>query len=481
MRGALGQAAEPFPASVVLPARGAAAGQYPHKYLPTGWPKARQGRRGASRHVLPLSLLFPVLVVLMISMTLQHDDNRGNVDWQAGFRIVGYGLAALSSLFALGTRRLRYSPALLLWTLVPIGIGLSALYAPDRLFSLTAGLAHLALLLFAWQLVNRHGQLSVAMAIVLIGLIIGILSIVTFYAYPDLGRSTVDTLSADPGGRMRGVTAQPNSLGSISALTVLLAVMHFRAFAPRQRVLAAVVIAIATFCLAASDSRTSIMAVALCLLFWAVCRANAALNLFAIVGMALLGSVLVALSPNIAVYLTRDGAGPDELASLNGRSRIWEVALENIRAHPLFGQGYGASNTILPVDDRLFSAALNSHNVYLELLFSGGAVLFALYVTAILVSVVRSVAGRRVEALIALLFFLVVGAAEATPYAGLPLFSAFVFYVSVALCLVRPARRQQRTASPIPNTLSGQRLTAGHSRGFPPVTNHSRAIPGHSR
>ena len=53
----------------------------------------------------------------------------------------------------------------------------------------------------------------------------------------------------------------------------------------------------------------------------------------------------------------------------------------------------------------------------------------------------------RVEALITLLFFLVVGAAEATPFGGLPLFPAFVFYIAVSLCLVRSTSRFQASTT----------------------------------
>src|SRR5206468_1945543 len=110
--------------------------------------------------------------------------------------------------------------------------------------------------------------------------------------------------------------------------------------------------------------------------------------------------------------------------------------------NPWIGQGYGASRSILPLDDRLFAAAVNAHNVYLELLFSGGVVLFGLYLIGMAACVLRSALQRRTEVLVMVVFFLIVGAGEATPYAGLPLFPAAVFYIAVALCLARAAPRQ---------------------------------------
>ena len=428
---------------------GGGAETYPNKYLGSRWTREPLGIRVGAYQAPTISwpLLFPILILLTLTITLRHEDTGGAFDWQLGMRLAAYSLAALSVLLALGTRKMRIDWLIFAWALVPICITFTALYALEPLLSLTAGLAHLVLLLFAWRLVNLHGQPSVALALVLTGAIICLLSVIAFYAFPDIGRSTPDLLSGDIGDRMRGVTAQPNSLGTVSAVTILLAIMHFRAFSLLQRVLAIGAIGLGALCLVYSESRTSIAALLMCVVLWRLCRANTAFNLFAIVALALLAAVLVAFIPDIAVHFARNGGGSDELASLNGRSRIWDVAIENIRAHPILGQGYGSSGLILPNDERLFSAALNSHNVYLELLFSGGLVLFALYFFSLAISIVRSVTRRRIEALIALLFFLIVGAAEATPYGGLPLFPAFVFYIAVSLCLARSPRELQ--AAPV--------------------------------
>jgi O-antigen ligase len=410
------------------------------------------GVRGSANRsaTFSLSLLFPVLILLMLSITLRSEDIADGFDWQLGVRVMGYSLAALSVLFALGMRKMPIDRLIFLWALVPISIMSTSLFAPDAMFSLTAGLAHLVLLLFAWRVVARNDQTAVVFALVISGLVIGAMSIVAYYAFPEIGRSMVEAYTADPGGRMRGVTAQPNTLGTISAFTVLLAVMFFQVFAPRQRVLAAAAIVISAFCLVYSDSRTSIATLAVCLLLWSLRRANIALNLFMVVAIALAASLVMTFVPDISSYLARGESGPTDLSSLNGRSRIWDVAWESIYAHPLFGQGYGASRLILPMDDRLFGAAVNTHSLYLELLFSGGVVLFALFVIAVAAAIIRSAMQGRTEVLIALLFFLIRGAAEAAPFAGLPLFPAFIFYAAVSMCIFRsngrrgPAYARQR-------------------------------------
>jgi exopolysaccharide production protein ExoQ len=413
-------------------------------------------RRGARRTpVVSLSLLYSVLLLLLISVTLRQDDIGEVFGWQVAVRFLGYSLAALSVVFALGRRRLKLNGPIGLAVLIPALIAVSALYAPEPTFAFAAGFAHLSLLLFAWRLVNRQGAQNAMLAIVIAGTIVCALSIFVFYAFPEIGQSALDSLDGDPGGRMRGVTTQPNLLGEIAAITVLMAVMLFRTLTVSARFFAGAAIFVAAFCVIYSDSRTSIVALLLCLGLWWLYRANAALNLLTIVGAGLLAAVVNPFTPDLAAYLTRAGARSDDLASLNGRSYIWQVAWEHINAHPLIGHGYGASRTILPTDDRLFAAAVNTHNLYLELLFSGGIVLLGLFVAVVAIALMRSVARKRGEALIAMLFFLMVGGAEASPFSRLPLFAAFAFYTALSMCLA-PSMLNRRPSTSLPRTPSNR-------------------------
>jgi len=422
---------------------------YPNKYLKPGLAPRRVGAAPREKRYAAFStaLLFPIFILLALSFTFRGEEYAVGFDWQLAMRVGGYCLAGISVLLAVGMRKFPIDRLVLAWALIPIFIIGSAVYALVRPLALTSGLAHLVLLLFAWRLVTELGRTPVALAIVISGLIIGVLSIVAYYVFPDIGRSTVEAYMSDPGGRMRGVTPQPNTLGALSAFTILLAVMFFQRFTARQRVLTAAAIAISAFCLVYSDSRTSIAALALCLLFWSLRQTNVALNLFTIVILALAACLVITFVPDVTTFLTRSDSVTNDLSSLNGRSWIWDVAWESIRAHRILGQGYGASRLILPMDDRLFGAAVNTHNLYLELLFSGGLVLFGIFACVAAATIFSAAKRGRTEALIALLFFLIRGGAEAAPFAGLPLFAAFAFYIAVALCLARsPSEAQMSPA-----------------------------------
>ena len=390
---------------------------------------------------MPLGLWLPIALMVLLAITVTRESGSEGSAAQTAIRLVAYGGAALAVLSALVRARLRLTVPMLAWTVISLFISLSAIYSLEPAFSFAAGLAHLILLWFAWRLVDRYGRVRSAFAVVVAGAVLGASSIVAYYYDPNLIAS-----SALPGEalneRMRGLTSQANVLGSISALTILIGTMHFQALTVRQRVFVAFAAILAAFCLIYSDSRTSMAGLALCVTMWWLCRVNPALNLLTLLCIALAAVTIYMFVPDFSAFLMRGDDGTTELASLNGRSRIWAVAWDYIHAHPIIGSGYGASRLLLPIDDRLFDAAVNSHNLYMELLFSGGAVLLGLFILATSICIVRCITHRRVEALIILLFFLVRGVAEAAPFGGLPLFASLVFYIAVAMSLsAEPARR----------------------------------------
>ena len=403
----------------------------------TTHPVGPLGGRGLARSPVGISasLLLAITILLLISITFRQDESAEDLDLQVAVRAVGYSLAALVALFALFRGKMRISIPIGIWLLVPLVIIGTALYAPSPAYAVTGGLAHLAVLLFAWHFVNSQGAARAMLLLILTGTIIGIASIFAYFAFPDLGRSIATAIEADPGGRMKGVTGQANALGMICALTVLLAVTSYSDLGHRRILVAAVAIVVGAVCLISSDSRTAMAALASCLLLWTLWKRNPAINLFVIVAIALVGCAILTFVPDVAPYLTRTGSRADDLATLNGRREIWDVVSEGIRAHPFLGEGYGASRVFLPQDDRLFLAAVNAHNVFLELLYSGGLLLLLLYATGVGWSLIRNLRRMQVAPLIALIFFLVIGTTTSTPYAGLPLFPAIAFYVVVACSL----------------------------------------------
>jgi O-antigen ligase len=294
--------------------------------------------------------------------------------------------------------------------------------------------------------VNRLGPDRTAIVITLAGGVVALLSIIVFYVNPELGRSS-DLVRGGLSERMSGVAAGSNALGVISAITLLFGIMHFSNFSRGQRTVVSLAMFAAAITLLASDSRTSMIALVIGLALWAVCRGGALVGLLTALVAAIVACLVLALLPDVLESVSRTGSEED-ITTLNNRSRVWAVALEHISKNPLLGEGYGASSELLRVDDRLFGAAVNAHNVYLEVLFSGGLLGFALFVTALATAAVASIRRRRPEALVGLIVFMILGVTESTPLAGLPAFASFAYLTVVSLCIAPAPRVHQARARP---------------------------------
>lgn len=403
----------------------------------SAWRQAHQRRAVAKAPGMALA----VLAVLATSINFLYEDQSREFDSQVAVHFTGYLLAALSVLFAIGRRKLHLTLSLGAWALVPLYFAVSALYAPQPMFALAAGLANVVILLFCWRQVHRLGPERSVLMLIIAGAVMACLSIIAFYAFPDLGQTTGD-IFGEEGGRMSGIASAANTLGAISALTILFSVMYFQRFTQRQRIIAAVAIPFAVWALIGSVSRTSIIALILCLGLWWLCRGGAARNLLGAALIGLTACIAIIMKPDWVALMSRSNSAED-LATFNGRSEVWTVAWENIFQHKIFGQGFGSSRVVLQNDDRLYSAAVHTHNLYLELLFSGGLIAFGLFVLAFGMTVLGTVRQPRPAPLVALMFFVLVGATEATPFAGFPQYESFAFFTAVALCLAGSKRRRK--------------------------------------
>ncbi|MGH6898684.1 MAG: O-antigen ligase family protein [Geminicoccaceae bacterium] len=102
--------------------------------------------------------------------------------------------------------------------------------------------------------------------------------------------------------------------------------------------------------------------------------------------IAVLGTGAVLLVVDLQLPIHELAQHPDRFLDPNGRDRLWQGYLDEVRAHPMFGQGLGAAERSGYQD--------LPHNEYLRLLVDGGIVGLALYAAAVLAW------GRRVLGLI---------------------------------------------------------------------------------
>jgi O-antigen ligase len=271
-------------------------------------------------------------------------------------------------------------------------------------------------------------------------------SIFVYYAIPSLGlvqawnpEQQVWTAEKAVGeiGRMKGIVGTPNGVGFIAAFGIVLSVLYFRLLPAFGRWIAIVLVPAATVCLALSENRNSMFAVAIALWVGFVLRKGTGFKLVVTAALGLIGAmVLVVFSDQIFSLISRSG-NANEVTSLTGRSEIWAVVIQKWLQQPIYGYGYTSALSILPLDPRLFHAAAHTHNMLLELLFSGGLILVALFLLGLGATIVHICRLGAVNEAALVAFFLVRGLTEPTPFGNMAGIGSFAFALALALVIAQ--------------------------------------------
>lgn len=393
--------------------------------------------RGSYRNWL-FALAFLVLFVSTTSFRVRDYADK-SLDLQTGFKLAGIAVTLLLPFSAVLAGRLKIStPLLLAWLAFLLSLVACSVNSPQISVSLTDSLAFLGCFLFCIWMAERFGETNtVALLIVSVG-IISAISLVTYYVSPDLGRMHA-WLGSEFGtnNRIKGIVGSPNGLGSMTSMSLIFAILYYKTMSQTARVLALISVPLALVCLIMSDNRMSMLTLVICVTIWLTAKGNKAANIL-LLGLA--GSFVLLLflsAPDVILSgLSRSG-DVEEIATGTGRSQIWAVVLEMIGQKPVFGHGYASSTFILPTDPRLFSVAAHAHNMYLEILFSGGIISFVLFLTALVITLYQGIRFRCFEPLVILFFFLLRGMTEPTPFSGLPSIGGYVFFISVAFVALR--------------------------------------------
>ncbi|MGF6308523.1 O-antigen ligase [Bradyrhizobium sp. i1.8.4] len=141
-------------------------------------------------------------------------------------------------------------------------------------------------------------------------------------------------------GNWRGFFAHKNGAGSGMAILIIFGIYIFRRL---SRGLGSLVVALATFFLVFTESKSSMMLLPLALIFSVVFvrLRNAAAKLIVLVGVPAIIGVLTIGSVQFAAVNTLVGVlMPDP--TFTGRDDIWQFALDHIAQHPIVGFGFHA-------------------------------------------------------------------------------------------------------------------------------------------
>jgi O-antigen ligase len=288
------------------------------------------------------------------------------------------------------------------------------------------------------------GETRVVSVLVSLVGFIAVCSLVVYFAYPELGRMHA-WLGSEFGenNRIQGIAGTPNGLGSMTAMSLIFTLVYFRRVHGSVRRLMLIAAVPSAICLIMSNSRMSIASLIVCATVYFAAKGNRVANVGIIaLGIAALAALFISAPDMFLSSLARSGEA-SEITSATGRSEIWAVVLEHVFARPLTGYGYAMSTSILPMDPRLFSVAAHSHNMYLEVLFSGGAMSFSLLMVAVASTLYVGLRAGCFEPTIILLFYLLRGLTEPAPFDNLPSFAGYSFFLAVAFIAARARRANE--------------------------------------
>lgn len=402
------------------------------------------------RHFGAVMAVIYIFVAAAIFRIREYDDK--SIDFQVAAKLGSFAMifatTALFYSFAIG--RLRFPRLFFVWLTFFVALTGCALYAVKVPFALTCALLFLTCYLYAVYLSAWLSQRVAVQVMMCAALLLCAGSIFVYFAIPSIGVMQAWTPEGGFGeiGRMKGLTGSANGIGFIAAFGAAMAILYYRSLDVFGRSIALALIPSALTCLVLSNNRSSMMALAAALWVGYVFRRNAAPKILLTVTLGMMAvAALVFFSDEIFALLSRSGRA-EEITSATGRAGIWSVVLDMWAERPFTGYGYTSALAILPLDPRLFHVAAHAHNMYLELLFAGGIALLALFLYALWQTFRQAVRLGAVNEAALLVFFMLRGMTEATPFSGMVGYSSIAFSLTLAL-VIAPLVQPRIAATPV--------------------------------
>ena len=373
-----------------------------------------------------------VLIIVLSSVFRARDIDDKSIDAQVLSKLICLCLMGLMALTAhLRTDSLFNSSNRLVYALVLMAfMAVECANAVMPSVAFVEAISNVIAVLFLAGISERLGSTKLVNILLAACSCMCVMSIFCYYAYPQLGRMTDWVNDAyTTSSRLQGVFGTPNAAGASAAFCLLIVVLR-RRDAWRLPDFAQVGL-FATILLATNNRMAMVAVVGATTLFY-LCRHGSRLVIAGGVGL-IACSVLVyaAYGERLLVLLSRSGS-IDEIASGTGRTAIWSVVVDLWFERPLLGYGVGSAKFILPHHPLLFAAAAHAHDLYLNVLFAGGAVGLGFLVASLGAAIGRAWSLRSDCLLTLICFFLFYGVTEPI-IGGLASFVSMAFYSALLL------------------------------------------------
>lgn len=329
----------------------------------------------------------------------------------------------------------------ILWLLFVAWALYTASYSPNPSYSVIAVFSVAAFLLYFMSLGTERDGIEVVIAVSSAAATVAFVSIVVYFAVPQLGRMSEWQNGAYlPGRRLSGIIGTPNAMGEMTAIGLMLLTLRWQEIRRRLGSLLPF-----SFCLALgsalimSNSRTAIASLALILgvnrmmrtryLPWTV--------LFAIAAV-LCVLLLIPYSEQVMMMVARSGEAA-EIETGTARTQIWDTVIRLAEMKLWNGWGYASSVFVLPsYASYMGQAPPHAHNIVLQLWLTTGLIGVVLFLIAFSAQVLQSVLRRDALSLSLLGFVILNGAMEPGAFVGIANMST----IALAMAIARGCRRR---------------------------------------
>ncbi len=212
-----------------------------------------------------------------------------------------------------------------------------------------------------------------------------VVSMLFYYVAPDVGRYSYYNEANEyfQSRRMSGIAGHPNTLGFMAG-TGILGFLHLKISKYPINKLLYFGIFIVLACLLLTDSRTSLGGMLLMVgiyltLHFKLLWASILIGVVSIALVFFSEEMGVGIMTEVLQSMSRSG-DIDEITSLTGRSHVWDQMFVLIEKRPFFGWGHATmSHVLASYKQEIGFEVGQAHNLYLQILFSGGFVGLFLY------------------------------------------------------------------------------------------------------
>lgn len=292
--------------------------------------------------------------------------------FQAGRALLPLLAAYFCLLWALATRaRFRFGRTSLGFLVYYCALGLlaSVIYSPDTLTALYGGSVYLAPLAAVWLAVERPEPLPILRTVLRLNgaIIVALLLVLLPEAYRfGFGRATRYEIYMMPFGLGE---VRANGVGRYAVIVLIIAFVSLAASSGKKRLLWLPVAVPALFILMQTQSRSSLLGLAVAGMLFVLVRG---VNL-----RFLVAGPVAAYAIWVSGFTWRARGELGSLVFLTGRDNTWQKGLSQIMRSPFFGWGFHA--------DRLLLDSEHMHNAYLHAGIQAGIAGALLFVAAIAV------------------------------------------------------------------------------------------------